>query len=83
MLAQVAQVLYFNGTLPLRANQSGWLSQNFSHMIRALRSTITGNADNEYTRRGRHRRRLSKNTWTLHCPYQRARTRLHTLVPHT
>ena len=31
-------------------------------------STITGNPDNEYKRRKRHRRRLSKNTWTLHCP---------------
>jgi len=77
MLAQVARALYTNGTYTARASLNGRLSNNLIYL------TITGNPDNEYKRQGRHRRRLSKNTWTLHRPRKRARYRLRTLVPYT
>jgi len=51
MFAQVVQVLYANGTFRLRINQNGWLSQIFIYMLRALKSTLTGNPNNEYIQR--------------------------------
>jgi hypothetical protein len=77
---QVVQVFHTNGTFSAPEIQSGRLSKSLINTIRALR-TFTGNPDNEYKRRERHRCRISKNTWTLHCPHPWARDRLQSLVP--
>ena len=79
MSAQVEQVRYTNGTLSAHERTDGRLSKYLIYMIRAF-GTSTGNPDNEHNQRRRHRCRLSKNTWTLHCPQQRARNRLRALV---
>src|SRR6185436_5247754 len=89
MSAQVVKVLHLNGILSAWATQNRRLSQNFFHIIRAPfradhilpKCTRTGKPDNEFKQYGRHRRRLSKNTWALHCPHKRTGARLRTLVP--
>ena len=77
MSAQVAQVLTSNGTLTARANPAGRPSNE------PFYTKNTGNPDNAFKQPGRHRRRLSKNAWALHCPRKRTRTRLRTLVTFT
>ena len=90
MSAQVAQNKHSNDLTPARLIQCGWLSQifffnnrvPFSNPYGSQWDTLTGNPDNEYRKRRRHRYRLSKNIRTLHCPHPigRARNRLRTLV---
>ena len=81
MSAQVAQVIQINGTFSARESLSGYLSKSLFTMIRAI-GTLIGNPDNEYRVKRRHRRRLSKNFGTLHCPRQRTGVGLYALVPH-
>jgi hypothetical protein len=67
MLAQVEQVIQSNGVSSARQNPSGHLPKSLFYPFRAT-GTLIGNPDNEYRVKRRHRRRLSKNPGTLHCP---------------
>jgi len=59
MSAQVVQVIRSNGKFPAHAIQNGHLSKNFNHILGVPPwHTFTGNPDNEYTLRRRHRYRL-------------------------
>ena len=73
MSAQVAQVLQIIGTFSARGRFIGRLSKSLFYLIGAT-GTFTGNPDNEYRVKQRHRRCLSQNLGTLHCPLQRTGT---------
>lgn len=88
MSAQVAQVKHLTHHVPVHAGQNGQLSQilfynnrvPFSNPYGSQWDTLTGNPDNEYRKRRRHRYRLSKNTWAIQRPHKQARDRLRALI---
>jgi hypothetical protein len=82
MSAQVAQV-FFISLFPVRAHVRGQYLPTLSKITHAPWSMLTGTLHNEYYRRKRPGRRLSKIPWTLHRPYKRTRNRLRTIVPIT
>src|SRR5574341_421083 len=84
MSTQVVQVLSSQELFPVCLVSRRQVLQISLHMIRVplhvyrkpQRGTFTGNSNNEYRSRRRHRCRLSKNTRTLHCPQRWTRNRL-------